>query len=92
VIFHQAHGGQLRRVADHFGIPVEQLLDFSANINPEGPPAEVAFRLRAVLEQTSMLSDYPDLQEIELRQSRAGGCGGGAQQKRVGQPVVAPMD
>ena len=31
------HGGQLRQIAERFGIPMSQLLDFSANINPEGP-------------------------------------------------------
>ena len=32
------HGGQLRSIAERFGIPASQLIDFSANINPGGPP------------------------------------------------------
>ncbi len=65
------HGGQLRQIADCFGIPVHELLDFSANINPEGPPAAVLSRLRASLDDPSVLAKYPDLDEIELRQSLA---------------------
>ena len=30
------HGGQLRQIAERSGIPLSELLDFSANINPEG--------------------------------------------------------
>ncbi len=36
-----AHGGQLRQIAEHFGVPADELLDFSANINPVGPTASV---------------------------------------------------
>jgi threonine-phosphate decarboxylase len=65
------HGGQLRQIADHFGIPVSQLLDFSSNINPEGPPAAVLSCLRASLDNPSVITNYPDLDEIELRQCLA---------------------
>ena len=65
------HGGQLRQVANRFGIPVSELLDFSANINPEGPPAEVPSALRQALNEPSILIDYPDLDETELRKSLA---------------------
>jgi threonine-phosphate decarboxylase len=65
------HGGQLREIAGHFGIPVSQLLDFSSNINPEGPPATVLTCLRASLEDTSTLTHYPDLGEADLRHSLA---------------------
>ncbi len=69
--FRPLHGGQLRQIADRFGIPVSDLLDFSANINPEGPPAAILSRLRASLEDPSILANYPDLDEMELRQSLA---------------------
>jgi threonine-phosphate decarboxylase len=65
------HGGQLRQIADHFRVPVSQLLDFSANINPEGPPAAVRSCLRDSLDNPSIITDYSDLDEIELRQSLA---------------------
>ena len=63
------HGGQLRQIADDFGIPVSDLLDFSANINPDGPPPAVLSTLHASLDDPSTLTDYPDLQQIELKQS-----------------------
>lgn len=69
--FRPLHGGQLRQIADRFGIPVSELLDFSANINPEGPPAAVTGALRQAVEDPSILMNYPDLDEIELRQSLA---------------------
>ncbi|WP_213804260.1 threonine-phosphate decarboxylase [Granulicella sp. dw_53] len=65
------HGGQLRQIAERFGIPVKHLLDFSANINPDGPPAGVLSTLRASLDDLSTLTDYPDLQQTSLKQSIA---------------------
>jgi threonine-phosphate decarboxylase len=65
------HGGQLRQIADRFGIPLSQILDFSANINPEGPPAAVRSCLRASLDSPTALTHYPDLSEIELKRSLA---------------------
>jgi threonine-phosphate decarboxylase len=65
------HGGQLRQIAERFGIPVSQLLDFSANINPEGPPPAVIPALRASLEDPTTLGCYPDLEQTELRRSLA---------------------
>ena len=32
------HGGNLRQLAAEAGLPETQLLDFSANLNPLGPP------------------------------------------------------
>jgi threonine-phosphate decarboxylase len=65
------HGGQLRKVVDYFGIHDAEMLDFSANINPEGPPAAVATCLRVSLDNPSTLMNYPDLDETTLRQSLA---------------------
>jgi threonine-phosphate decarboxylase len=65
------HGGQLRQIADHFGLPVSELLDFSANVNPAGPPEVVLSTLRASLDDLSTLTDYPDLQEMALKRSIA---------------------
>jgi threonine-phosphate decarboxylase len=65
------HGGQLQQIAERFGIAVSELIDFSANINPEGPPAAVLPCLRASLENPSILTHYPDLDEKQLRQSLA---------------------
>jgi len=66
------HGGQLCQIAERFGIPVSQLIDFSANINPDGPPASALSSLRASLEDPRVLTDYPDLDEKELKRAIAG--------------------
>jgi threonine-phosphate decarboxylase len=65
------HGGQLRQIAERFGIPLSQLLDFSANINPEGPPPAVIPTLHASLEDPGSLGCYPDVELTELKQSLA---------------------
>jgi threonine-phosphate decarboxylase len=65
------HGGQLRQIAERFGIPLSQLLDFSANINPEGPPPAVIPTLHASLEDPGSLGCYPDIELTELKQSLA---------------------
>ena len=65
------HGGQLREIAKRFGIPVSQLIDFSANINPEGPPPAVIPTLHASLEDPASLGCYPDIEQTELKQSLA---------------------
>ncbi len=75
------HGGQLRQIADRFGIPVSELLDFSANINPDGPPAAVLSCLRESLDNPSIITDYPDLDELELRQALA--CYAGVRPENV---------
>jgi threonine-phosphate decarboxylase len=65
------HGGQLRQIAELFGVPQSQLLDFSANINPEGPPPAVLSALRESLQDPATLGSYPDLDQVELKQSIA---------------------
>jgi len=62
-----AHGGQLRQIAARYGIPAKQLLDFSANINPAGPPSSVLAAIRRALDEPSTLAMYPDLESIELK-------------------------
>lgn len=65
------HGGQLHQIADRFSVPVSELLDFSANINPDGPPAAVVPGLLASLDDASILTNYPDMDEVALRRSVA---------------------
>lgn len=69
------HGGQLRHIADRFHIPVSDLLDFSANINPSGPPPSVLSTLRESLDDLTILTEYPDLQQTDLRKALAGYAG-----------------
>jgi threonine-phosphate decarboxylase len=66
-----AHGGQLRQIAERFGVSASGLLDFSANINPEGPPASVIQAMNRALNDPTTLSQYPDLDERDLRLSIA---------------------
>jgi adenosylcobyric acid synthase len=57
------HGGNLRELALRAGLDREQMLDFSASINPLGPPAQ----LRAVLARNiERLVHYPDPNCTEL--------------------------
>jgi threonine-phosphate decarboxylase len=66
-ILSPAHGGQLRQIAARYRIPVEELVDFSANINPAGPPSSVLTAIRKALEYPSTLALYPDLELVELK-------------------------
>ena len=43
-------------------------IDYSANINPLGPPEGV---LRAVRESAAMIQNYPDVSQRRLRQALA---------------------
>jgi threonine-phosphate decarboxylase len=65
------HGGQILQLSERFGIPTSQLLDFSANINPEGPPTNVLSVLRKSLDDLSVLTNYPDLEQVELKRALA---------------------
>jgi len=63
------HGGQLRAIAEQFGVERDLLIDFSANINPDGPPATLLAGLRAAVDDLSLLTNYPDLEEHALREA-----------------------
>ena len=69
------HGGQLLQVAGRYGIPVDRLLDFSANINPAGPPRSAVVAIRRALEDPATLGVYPDLELLELKKTIARGAG-----------------
>ena len=51
------HGGTVFATARSLGIPVEELIDFSASINPLGPPPEVRAAVTAAFDR---LVHYPD--------------------------------
>src|SRR6201999_2661857 len=65
------HGGQLGAISRKSGIPAGELLDFSANINPDGPPSGVIDALLLGVKDPATLTSYPDLQSVELRHSIA---------------------
>jgi threonine-phosphate decarboxylase len=66
-----SHGGQLRQLAAQFGIPQEDLLDFSANLNPFGPPESVLYSMWEVFSHTAYWKDYPDSGYTDLRSAFA---------------------
>ena len=56
---HLAHGGRVYEAARRWGIEPHQVLDFSANINPLGPPLAVLSAIEDALTPIS-LRVYPD--------------------------------
>jgi threonine-phosphate decarboxylase len=86
------HGGQLRRISERFQIPSSCLLDFSANINPDGPPARLLSTLRTVLEDLSNLTSYPDLEECHLKRCLAGYAGVGPANLIVANGFIPLLD
>lgn len=60
------HGGNLNWAAGLAGCPPSFILDFSASINPLGPPASA---IAAIHSNISNLRDYPDPSYRELRQA-----------------------
>lgn len=62
-----AHGGQLSAISAAFSVPVDQLLDFSASIYPDGPSPRVIEALSDALWSPKQLRQYPDLESIDLR-------------------------
>jgi threonine-phosphate decarboxylase len=58
------HGGEVYQLAKQLGRPVETLLDFSASMNPLGPPTSV---VRAMHDAVNGCQHYPDRHSDELR-------------------------
>jgi adenosylcobyric acid synthase len=76
-----AHGGNLREFARRSGREADQLLDFSASINPLGPPEG----LRAAISRSiEGLSHYPDPDSQELAEALARRWGATCEQIVVG--------
>ena len=65
------HGGDVEAVAREYGVPVGDLIDFSASINPLGPPRSVLERLQRDAADASSLARYPDPEYAELRSALA---------------------
>ena len=61
-----AHGGNLIKAAKVYGLPPEEFLDFSANVNPFGPPQSA---LDAVVASLDQIRWYPDPDCTDLRES-----------------------
>ena len=88
-----AHGGQLRAIASRFGLDPATLLDFSASLNPAGPPLGVAQHLQRILAlDARILTEYPDLTEQDLRASIAHYAGAEADQVVVANGFVPLLE
>ncbi|WMI81560.1 pyridoxal phosphate-dependent aminotransferase [Anaerotignum sp. MB30-C6] len=64
-LIHQ-HGGDLDAIERKYGIPKNEIKDFSGNINPLGFPKIAE---RALAENLSIISTYPDKKYTALRQA-----------------------
>ncbi|HZD60684.1 MAG TPA: threonine-phosphate decarboxylase CobD [Anaerolineae bacterium] len=51
------HGGNVKRLVERLGINTDDLLDFSSNINPYGPPEGV---ITAITRSIDTIRDYPE--------------------------------
>ena len=65
------HGGDVEAVSREYGIAVAELVDFSASINPFGPPQSVMDRLQRESADASLLARYPEPNYSELRATLA---------------------
>ena len=61
------HGGDVATAVERYGGDAHSFLDFSANINPLGPPEAVLTFLRECASDTRMLTAYPDPAYRSLR-------------------------
>jgi len=62
------HGGNLALLAKRSGLKESDILDFSANLNPLGPPTWLAEEIAASIPE---LSRYPDPEATRLREAAA---------------------
>lgn len=63
-----AHGGNVYQIASHLGCSPDEILDYSASINPFGPPSGLAGEL---MEYFHRLQHYPDIANTALLGSLA---------------------
>jgi threonine-phosphate decarboxylase len=61
------HGGDVEGAARELGIRPDEILDFSANLNPAGLPRRAAARLSREASDLELLARYPDPSARELR-------------------------
>ncbi|MUT67030.1 threonine-phosphate decarboxylase CobD [Paenibacillus sp. NEAU-GSW1] len=83
------HGGDLRTAEESFGLPAEQFVDFSSNMNPFGPPDSV----KAVLYRyADEIGRYPDPAVRELRAKLANAHGIDEQSILIGNGAAELID
>ncbi|MEM3641966.1 MAG: histidinol-phosphate transaminase [Candidatus Bathyarchaeia archaeon] len=60
------HGGDVWGFSRKYGIPVEKVIDFSAPINPFGPPPKA---IKAIRKFAGLVKFYPDQNPLDLKRS-----------------------
>jgi threonine-phosphate decarboxylase len=88
-----AHGGDVWRVAGDLNIPVSELLDFSANVNPRGLPPRALDRLLRDAADPKLLGLYPDRSASTLKNALSDRLGVPAEAIVVGpgaEALLAP--
>jgi threonine-phosphate decarboxylase len=65
------HGGDVDGIARTYGVSADLLIDFSANINPIGPPRRTLIRLAREATDRRVITHYPDPDYVELRNTLA---------------------
>ncbi|EJW16834.1 threonine-phosphate decarboxylase CobD [Paenibacillus alvei] len=83
------HGGDVWTAADAFGVDSKALLDFSANINPLGPPTAVMERLRN--EMMASIVHYPDPGHRKMKKALAAKLGVGEDYISIGNGAAECM-
>ena len=58
------HGGNINQVCDKYGLNPDEIVDFSASINPLGYPDAVR---KAISNQFDDILNYPDSESVDLR-------------------------
>lgn len=62
------HGGNIQEISENYQVAADQLIDFSANINPLGIPAGIKTVLHDGIDQ---LLNYPDIRYRSLKEAIA---------------------
>ena len=85
----EPHGGDVEAVSRQYDVPANALLDFSASINPVGPPSGVIARLSREAVDGRLLTRYPDPRYSELRVTLAGHLGVAAESLAIANGSAA---
>ena len=62
------HGGNINQICDKYGLSPDEIIDFSASINPLGYPEAVR---KVVSKQFNDILNYPDSESTDLRKAIA---------------------
>lgn len=79
------HGSDLELIEQEYGIPKDQIVSFSSNVNPIG----ISYKLKqSIHDNVDMITMYPDRECTDLRQALSEYCGAPMEQIQVGSGVT----